>query len=364
MTRHLLFLTIAALGVTLPAFATLSYTCDSSIDATQAGTCAALQGSTVAGVYNGIFGSSITSNVLVTYAHFGAYGESFFSVTPVPYSVYYTALAAKNPAAASTLMATDPLFAYGNTDQQIDITPALASALGITYGGANAAGVLSDGVTACTIGVTPDCYNGVVAISNEYTYDYPASPAASVSGLDFYAIVEHETDETLGTISCIGTNGSLQPYDQCTPVATDASPGDLFRYASAGTRSFLTSANGSNAYFSINGGITRMAYYNNSPNGADYGDWDYFLDASVVLVQDAAASNGTVDISTDGAGGTPGPEVALLNTVGFNAVPEPGTIGLLGASLAILTVAGMRRRRNQGLLSQAIVVMQAAGNRF
>jgi hypothetical protein len=349
MKRHLLLLTIAALGATLPAFATLTYTCDSNIDAMQSGTCAALQGSTVAGVYNGIFGNSITSNVYVKYAPIGAYGESFFNVTPVPYSIYYAALLAKNPAAAATLTPADPLFSYGNTDQQIDITPALASALGITYGGANTAGVLSDGMTSCTIGVTPNCYSGLIEISNESTYDYPASPAGPVSGLDFYAIVEHETDETLGTISCIGTNGSSQPYDQCTPnnntVVTDAAPGDLFRYASAGTRSFLNAANGSKAYFSNDGGVTLMAYYINSPNNGDYGDWDYFADGSVVLVQDAELSNGTVDISTDGPGSTPGPEVALLNAVGFD-VPEPGSMGLLGASLAVLTIAGIRRRRN------------------
>jgi hypothetical protein len=352
MKRHLLLLTIAALGVTLPAFATLTYTCDSNIEATQSGTCAALQGATVAGVYNGIFGNSIMSNVYIKYAPIGAYGESFFNVTPVPYSVYYAALLAKNPAAAATLTPADPLFTYGNTDQQIDITPALASALGITYGGANTAGVLSDGMTSCTIGITPNCYSGLIEISNGATYDYPASPADSVSGLDFYGIVEHETDETLGTISCIGTNGSSQPYDQCTPnndpnaIVTDAAPGDLFRYASAGTRSFLNTANLSKAYFSNDGGVTLMAYYINSPNNGDYGDFDFALDGSVALVQDAAASYGTLDISTDGPGGTPGPEVALLNAVGFNTVPEPGSMGLLGAGIAVLTIAGIRRRRN------------------
>src|SRR5260370_34090284 len=63
MKRHLLYVTIAAVSLPLPAFANLVYTCDATVDATHAGTCAALQGSTVAGVYNGIFGSSITSNV-------------------------------------------------------------------------------------------------------------------------------------------------------------------------------------------------------------------------------------------------------------------------------------------------------------
>jgi hypothetical protein len=339
MKIRLAFLALVLLGATSPALATLTYTCDPSISAM---TCGALQGSTVAGEYNSIF-NSINANIYITIATIGAYGESFPVTTAVPYSVYYAALGVSTDdrTAYGTLSATDPLLTYGNTNAEIDISPAVASALDITYGGANTAGETSDG-SPCTLG-SSGCYSGVVEISNEYTFDYPTSPSDSESGLDFFSIVEHETDENLGTISCIGTEtNTAVPYDQCNPAGTDASPADLFRYASSGVRSFLTTANGTPAYFSTDGGVTDIADYNNTPNDADYGDW--LVNFNDLKVQDFEASYGTIDITTDG-----GSEIDVLDAVGFNlSTPEPGTVGLLGAGLAIVAairVASTRRVR-------------------
>jgi len=50
----------------------------------------------------------------------------------------------------------------------------------------------------------------------------------------------------------------------------------------------------------------------------------------------------TFDILSDGPGGTVGPEVSILNAVGFDlAAPEPGTLALFGLGLAGL---GLYRR--------------------
>ncbi len=144
----------------------------------------------------------------------------------------------------------------------------------------------------------------------------------------------------MGTISCIGTSNIDTPNDECN--STDASPADLFRYGTALTPSFLTTANGSSAYFSIDGGFTQIAQYAaNTPGSGDYGDWVY---NGVVKVQDGAASPGVnADITNDG-----GSEIAVLNAVGFNlATPEPSTLGIFGMSLAILVLAGVWRRSRQ-----------------
>ena len=124
------------------------------------------------------------------------------------------------------------------------------------------------------------------------------------------------------------------------------SAADLFRYSAQGIRSYIgaggNQADGSLAYFSINSGKTDLAAYNNSPNGADYGDWD----SSLNRVQNAYGTPDTsgVNITNDG-----GSEIAVLDAVGYNLVPlsatapEPGTMALFGTALGLL-IAYKRRR--------------------
>jgi hypothetical protein len=331
----------ALLGVAiLPVNASIMYTCDPSIGA---GTCGALNGSAASGIYSSAF-SNANADIYITYGNPGV-ASSSFNVTSVPYAQYYTALAASTDdptALASLTPGVDPLIPYGNTDGDIDVTAALANALGLSVNGAETAGVEADGVTSCTLG-NPGCYNGVITIQTSSQWDFPPNAPPSGAWIDFYYVVEHETDEILGTSSCLGTtgiSGTDAPYDQCG--STDASPADLFRYASTGTRSFLSTANGTTAYFSTDSGGTPIAYYVNSPIGADYGDW---VTGGTVLVQDAIASTDTiVDITTDG-----GSEIAVLDAVGFNLassdVPEPGTMALAGMSLAALALGRLLRRR-------------------
>jgi hypothetical protein len=347
MKRRLGFLIVA---VSLPALANIQYTCDSSIGAS---ICASLNGSSVSGVYSSIFSSSMAANIYITFGNTGV-GSSDANFTPVSYSTYYNALAAQtdDPVALASLgISGDPLGSASNG--MVDISPALANALGISENGANTAGLDALG-NNCMLG-TSGCYNGVITIGGDASdYFFPSSPSAPppqapVYQVDFYSVVEHETDEILGTVSCIGGDD----IDQCNPAVgnipqgTDASPADLFRYSAPGVRSFLATSNVCSssvyqqfAYFSINGGATDIADYNDCPAGGDYGDWIPYYP---YLVQDAEASvDANLDISTDvGVNGNnyPRPEVAVLDAVGFNlATPEPGTLGLLGGSLGLLAL--------------------------
>src|ERR1019366_8136194 len=135
---------------------------------------------------------------------------------------------------------------------------------------------------------------------------------------------------------CIATVGSAPGLsDNCKNYGNTSANGvgaaDLFRYSAPAARSYISQGNGT----------PNIAEYNNSTNGADYGDWN----SALLRVQNAYATNGAgpVDITTDG-----GSEIMVLDAVGYNLaeVPEPGTVVLLGSSLA--TLAGLRlRRRNR-----------------
>ena len=348
--RSLYFYLIAAI-VALPALANIQYTCDPSFSTyAPAGICTSadgLNGSAVAGVYSSLF-SNANASIYITFGGTNAYGQSDTVFTPVPYSDYYTALATHtdNPVALASLgVLGDPL--GSQSDGNVDVSSALASALGLTApsdNGANTAGLDKNG-NPCVLGPgNPTCYNGLInilAVPGQFYFP----PATYTTGqIDFYTVVEHETDEVLGTVSCIAgqnTNGC-----QTDPASTDASAADLFRYSALGTRSFLNAADGSTgAYFSIDSGLTDIADYTNSPNAGDYGDW---LSIYPYLVQDAQVSQQVnLDISTDvgvNSNHYPQPEVAVLDAVGFNrATPEPGTMALLGGSLAVLAAIRVRR---------------------
>lgn len=330
---RLAILMALALTAMVPSIGGITYTCDSSLSVANgfpSDICAMLNGAQAAGVYDSIF-SNMSASIYIQYAGGGLAGSDV-ALNDVSYSAYLSALSAQsNSPAWQSLAPTEPLL-YGGDD--VAISSSLAAALG--FGGA-LAGMTATGAS-CTFG-TPGCYSGVITIGSSANPIYfPPSPGSPTSaGWDFFSLVEHETDEILGTISCIGTSNGA-PYVQCVDGSGNSyvAPADLFRYAAPGTLSWVGTANGSIAYFSIDGGKTAINYYNNSPNNEDYGDW-----SGGCFVQSASACQSVnMDISTDG-----GSEVALLNAVGFNTVPEPGTMGLVGASVVALAAWGARRGR-------------------
>ncbi len=353
------------LAASLPVFANIQFTCDTSSFATfaPAGTCAALNGSSVSGVYSSIF-SNVNASIYINFGPTGV-GQSSANFTPVSYATYYNALASQtdNPGALASLGgSTDPLGSASNNE--VDLSAALASALGITENGADTAGLRSDGVTPCTLSVSDStCYSGVITVSDalldgEYAVFFYPPAAPQTSGKSIFTWLW-----SMKPTRFWGPSPASRVTDvdnSCNPGNTDASPADLFRYSGTNTRSFLPTSNSCDinglpelfAYFSIDGGATDIADYNNCQAGGDYGDW---INIYPYLVQDGEASPGVVrDISTDigtNANHYLRPEVAVLDAVGFNlataAAPEPSTFGILGAGLGLLTIVRIRVRRSR-----------------
>ncbi|HTS75480.1 MAG TPA: NF038122 family metalloprotease [Bryobacteraceae bacterium] len=325
---------LVAVAFSLPVDASVSYSCGAGISAD---VCNFLN-VTIAGYYNNTF----TNADAAIYIQLGStgLGESEFDRIELSYSSYATTFDAESTdsAAIAELPSTNPDVAGGG----VYVTAAQLEALGLSIT-AGRYGVNLSG-SSCKLG-TSGCYNGVITISNGADLYYrPNGGTIGMTQYDFYSVAEHETDEILGTASCLvdisGAAGNGCTNRSGTSAGVSAT--DLYRYSSQGTFAWTSS---STAYFSIDGGKTMLAAYNNTPNGGDYGDWVYQSSCSADLVQDYAATPGcSPNIITDQ--GTP--EIQLLNAVGFDlSAPEPATFALLGASLIGLGVIGMQRRRRK-----------------
>jgi hypothetical protein len=298
----------------------------------------------VAGYYNDTF-TNMNANIYVLLGSTGL-GESQYYFNYVSYSQYATAygnIANKGTIQSSAQSALSSYDATPYGSDYIWIQPALAGALGISaevQGGAVGSGLGPQGITPpasslanCNLG-TAGCYNAIVTVTNspDITLYYDNLGGSEPSdAYDFYAVVEHETDEVLGTSSCISTQGSPLK-DSCdagaqAPAGTGTpSAVDLYRYSGAGTLvldSSLSSTAG--AYFSYNGGSTDGAvgtgatakYYNTLDNGDDYADYVASSPSCATnqAIQDATGcpgADGGLTILNDG-----GSEINILTAVGY-----------------------------------------------
>jgi hypothetical protein len=174
----------------------------------------------------------------------------------------------------------------------------------------------------------PGGYDGLIGLNTNLT---DIGSPGTTGQYSLLSVAEHEIDEVLGLGSDVGGTGFF----------SNPAPEDLFRYDSAGNRSY-TSNSTANAFFSING-TTDLAQFDNQNDGGDFGDWQSNPLPSGVLpkVQDAFA--------TPGAHPTLGVELRALDVIGYDpAIPEPASLALLGTALAgfgaIRRHAGPRRR--------------------
>jgi hypothetical protein len=218
------------------ASAGITYTCDPTINADNPATTCATPNSTIAGLYNSTFNNA-NANIYIQ-SGTTALGESTLGfLNLISYNTYRNDLIATasnnavDTAAVASLPATEPAIFNGGS---IEVTSALGAAIGIPN--SSLFGTTSGG-SACFIG-TAGCYNGIITITTPANLSaetggtqflYYRMGAQPANAYDFYTVVEHETDEVLGTSSCISTtSGSLT--NGCGN--SNASAVDLFRYQS------------------------------------------------------------------------------------------------------------------------------------
>jgi len=321
------------------------FTCDPTVPTS---TCTYLN-TTVADYYNKIF-TNANANIYIKFGTTGL-GESDGILNVVHYTPYVAALTkkpVKSAIQASALSAINTYAtpAYG-TQNYMGISVALGTALGFT----GLAGINAAETEACTP-YTAGCYNEVITIADaasqasggfSFYYDDKGGTEGA-NQYDFYAVVQHETDEVLGTSSCISTQSTSGLSDDCDgPISGSKgipSPVDLLRYSSAGKLALDTApSTAAGQYYSFDGGSHHgivgdggsAKAYNTLDNGADFGDYvSSFPDCGTnQAVQDANGCPGEdagLTIVNDGQS-----EIVILNTDGFDipeaaiSSPKPGS---------------------------------------
>jgi Leucine-rich repeat (LRR) protein len=228
-------------------------------------------------------------------------GENDAALASISYSQYLLDLelntnkSANDKAALASLPAGPGTGINGNT--QITLTAANLEAIGETY------------VAATAVADSGGGYYGKILLN-----------VSSLGGLQ--ATAAHEIDETLG-IGGWGSSLELAgSYSGQASPTTGIGSLDLFRYSGPGIRSFTMDPTAT-AYFSIDGGMTKLVSFNQFGNGSDFGDWGDGvgpadgLGNSPPQVQDAFGS-GNPSMGAN--------EFIALDVVGYTLTTPPFTI--------------------------------------
>jgi hypothetical protein len=205
------------------------------------------------------------------------------------YAQIHTALVNDSKSAADATAISHLPASYPVVRAPFVMANAEAKALGLLAG--NASGV-----------------DGYVGFNKTASYTYDPNNRAVPGEYDFIGLASHEITEVMGRYG-LGQNGASSGV---------YSPIDLFRYLSPGT---LDTVPSNGAYFSIDGGTTSINTYNGT-GGGDLSDW-------------AGATYDSYDHSL-----TPGVEepispgdITLMDVIGYDPVPEPSAIALLGIGM-------------------------------
>jgi hypothetical protein len=151
-------------------------------------------------------------------------------------------------------------------------------------------------------------YDGIVTLNSSASYQFTRPPNAN--NYDAQRATEHEIDEVMGLGSRLNLN----------PPGTDLRPQDVFSWSSAGHRNINSSGT---RYFSINGGATNIANFNQNPSG-DFGDWLSTACPQVhPYVQNAFSCRGQYSDVT-----ATSPEGINLDVIGYNLAQTSAGSGL------------------------------------
>ena len=181
---------------------------------------------------------------------------------------------------------------------------------------------LPEAVYAALTDISVGATNAYVGFGGGFNWQYTQTGGIAAGAYDFVGVALHEITHALGRVS----------YEFVAPNTPFLTPLDLVRYNCGSTT--LNSTSGSTACFSINGGITDLAVFSPTSDSAD-------LNGATIDPFNAFMSSGTTYTMTSLGN-------QMMQSIGWTlstAVPEPGTVYLIGVSFIAMIVARRRKMR-------------------
>jgi hypothetical protein len=310
------FLTGAALALMLstPASAGLVITFDYS-----SGTAAAQFGANFGNLQSAmnyaasVFSSTFSDNIHINLAVEGAAGTSILGQSST--SLFSFGYGAIRTAAINDAKSTDDATSVGAGGSVVAADPIVGAAhtWWVSKAEAKALGLVADDLTN----------DGTMTFGAGFTYTFDPSNRAVSGAFDFIGVAMHEMSEVMGRI---GINGNtIGAFPNSYSFLDD------FSYKGAGTKGV---DGGAGNFFSINNGTTLLKAFNNSGGGGDSRDWASGANDSFNAFSSSGVKNDFTAV-----------DIREMDVLGYDlAVPEPGTILLIGSGLAMIIGSRLRKR--------------------
>jgi len=302
---------VAALMTSPVAAFTITYQVDPSAAAFALTIAQAV--STVQALYN----NNVTVNMYFQAGSIGGGAESLTGFYHLPYATYttqQTTNATNNPL-NTTLATVVSNFGFGNNSLP---TMSLSSA------DLRAISPAANAFARPFLNVNGNLYDGVITLDT------------SLSGTRALNAALHEMDEVLGS----GGGGSTLNHQGNSFFFDTYGATDLLRYSAAHTGSWTTDTSRT-AYFSIDGGVHNLHFFNQAAAfGSDYGDFT----TTPCVIQSWQICSPTDSFVRGSL------EDTMLEAIGYDPVahtdvPLPGTFALFGGGLAAMGFFGWRRKK-------------------